>query len=329
MENGMNAATLHSHSSVWDRAIFEAVDIACIVLFACLAAFAAVCLALKPAVNSSMPPAVTSSLRMRQCFMVLLSIASLLRIIALLVLGLEQDYSVSDSLDASEMGCVYEFVMLLPDLLFLSAFSVVVCSWVKVHFTTHMMYFPILVVVFVALNVGAYVVILTEAVTIVALKLYARFWTYLACSLGALHILVAACFAYYGFIVVYELADLTRKKCAGRNIVHRIVVLCAICPGAVCSRGIAYIAWAILEIRPPIGLSFIMAVIGEWLPAVVLMVVLSPLTNTPWATADLTEQSTESDSPLLSNEQPILPTLSGQESQRWKQLYPAPATDPA
>mmetsp|Transcript_8414 Transcript_8414/g.15054 ORF Transcript_8414/g.15054 Transcript_8414/m.15054 type:complete len:327 (-) Transcript_8414:48-1028(-) len=302
----------------------EAAGIACMVLFALLATFATVCLLFQPSVTSSLPAAVSSSLRMRQCFMVLLSLASMSRITSLLIELSQQDHAKAQH---TERSCIEDFVMILPDLLFLSAFSVVVCSWVKVHFTTHMMYFPILVIVFVALNVGAYVIILTEAVTIVALKLYARFWTYLACSVGALHIIVSSCFAYYGFIVVYELADLIRKKCAGRHIIHRIVLLCAVCPGAVCGRGVAYIAWGILEVQPTFLEKLLMTVVGEWLPSVVLMGVLSPLTNMSWATADLTEHSTESDSPLLSHEQPILPTLSGEDSHRWKQLYPAPSTD--
>jgi len=312
----------HSPASLWSVAV-------CFTLFAVLAVVAGIFATMHPASTSSTPSNVASGLKLRRNLMVLLFLASVSRMTSLLIVWFLTDGVLeSDSWSSMEVRCLHEFVMLFPDLLFLSAFSVMVCSWVKVHFTSHMVYFPILVALLIAFNVGAYLVVFIEAAAVVILKLYLRFWSYVACTIGVLHLIVSGSFLYYGLTITHDLADLTRKKFPERWIVARLVGLCTLCPLAIFGKGVAYIVWGVTEVHPPVVEKLLVSIAGEWLPAAITLVLLSPIVNSGWRNADLLEYSTESDSPLLPNEQPVLPALSGHPGEtRWKQLYP-PAEQP-
>jgi len=299
-------------------------------LFGCTALFAgrAWLLMGRPGVAGASP--INTGLQMRRSLVAILLVANLVRCMALIAeLCFEEHVHMPfmDRLDAGQQGWVRDLVALLPAIVFLSAFSVVVLFWAQLHYTTTIVPLPLLDCLFVCVNIACYLLVAAIAVCTFLLQAYSHLREYMICIIGFLNAIVALSFLHYGFTVVSELAETARKKLPGKRLTHRVMILSVVCPLSLLVRGVWYIAWGLALGRPSMSVDFVLCLVGEWLPSVVTLVVLSPLQRGgARSPSESVDDSTDSEAPLLQDDSstPQRALAGGAPGLTWKQLYPQP-----
>lgn len=302
---------------------------ACVCLFgATVLASGRVLVRASPACAS---PASTGS-RMRRNFVLGFAAASLTRCVALAMdLALRERALpfITDHLSKSQVLWVGDLLGLLPSAVFLSAFSIVILFWAQLYYTTAIVPMPLLDCTFVCINISVYLVLGAVALCTFLLQAYEQFWLYTTCVIGALDVVVAGALLYYGLLVVSELSEASKHSLPGRRLGFRVGLLSVFCSVMLLARGASYIAWDVLQRRPPASLDVALSLVGEWLPMVVALITLNPMQRGGSKIAlDTLDDSSESEAPLLQDEQPepLQKGLCGAPSSSWKQLYPQPTT---
>lgn len=282
----------------------------------------------RPSLSGASP--VNTGMQMRRSLVAFLLVANLVRCLSLVAeLCFQEDMNLPllAYLDAAQQGWLRDLIALLPAVVFLSAFSVVVLFWAQLHYTTAIVPLPLLDCLFVCVNIACYLLVAAIAVCTFLLQAYSHLRTYMICIIGFLNATVAFFFLYYGLMVVSELAETARKKLPGKRLTPRVVVLSIVCPLSLLIRGAWYIAWGLSIGRPSMPADLALCVIGEWLPSVVTLVMLSPLqrggARSPNESVD---DSTDSEAPLLQDDPstPQRALAGGAPGLTWKQLYPQP-----
>lgn len=260
-----------------------------------------------------------TGLQMRQYLVVLLLVASLARCASLLL-----DLTVTSKRDHRWL---VDVCGVLPDMLFLSAFSVVVLFLAQLHYTTTIVTVPLLGKAVVAANAICYLVVVAIATAVLELGAPGSLRKYLMCFVGDLNILLAAALMYYGITVGLELAETARKQLPNKRLTCRIKALSVACPLAFVARGVWYLLVGLSLVEDTPGLSLALCILGEWAPCVLTLAMIGSLPKEDSARNPSLSfgDSTDSEAPLLQNEHATprreLPGGAG-PGMAWRQLYP-------
>lgn len=276
---------------------------------------------------------VNKGMQMRRTLVIFLLVANLARCLSLLAeraLAAGGPVPLIEDWGPQRRGWLSDLVALLPAVVFLSAFSVVVLFWAQLHYTTTIVPLPLLDCLFVCMNIACYLLVAAIAVCTFVLQAYSHLRTYMICIIGCLNAAVAVSFLYYGLMVVSALAETARKKLPQKRLTPRVVALSVVCPIALVIRGAWYLAWGLSLGKPSWEIDLALYVIGEWLPSVLALVILSPLQTggiRTAADAAAADDSTDSEAPLLQGDS-AAPSqralVGGAPGLTWKQLYPQP-----
>lgn len=226
----------------------------------------------------------------------------------------------------------------LPSFFFLSTFSLMVLFWAQLYYTTTMVRMPLLNYLFLYANVTCYLLVLVILICTLLLGAYSNLRVYSVGIVGVLDISVAFAFAYYSLSLVFHLKARSNNKRDQRQLVPRVVALAATCPIALLVRGVCYVCWSMAIINVSIRLDLLLCVLSEFFPAVVILITLlkraaipnSPNGNTLPLSVSASEESTDSESPLLRNEvqPPGIGSLIKDDGRLgWKQIYPQQPND--
>eukprot|EP00930_Biecheleria_cincta_P032476 TRINITY_DN22539_c0_g1_i1.p1 TRINITY_DN22539_c0_g1~~TRINITY_DN22539_c0_g1_i1.p1 ORF type:complete len:334 (+),score=58.71 TRINITY_DN22539_c0_g1_i1:23-1024(+) len=301
-----------------------------------LASILALRLIVKSRMQSSWQASPASTgMRMRRLLAWGLLLASLSRCLSLIVEMTIQDGRFDaclQELSPDQLRWLTDLIQLLPCMAFLSAFSIVVLFWAQLHYTATIVPLPLLDCLVVCINIVSYLMVMTMAASTFWLGAYARLRIYMGCFIGVLDASIAMLLMYYGVIVALELAESARKRQPGKWLTARVVVISALCPlgllaGAGCSLSSSF--WPRSELASPLW-----SVMSEWLPAVSVLLVLSPATGQVSSglrsPTDSLDDSTDSEAPLLSDSGIATSrTPAGAPGENWKQLYPPLPSSPA
>jgi len=271
---------------------------------------------------------VVKGMRMRKILVSCLLVANLVRCLSLITEVASQEGFVLPPLDrftAAQLPWLWNLVVLMPALVFLSAFSVMVLFWAQLHYTSTLMALPLLDCLFVCVNLACYLLVAAIVVTTFVLHAYNHLRIYMICIIGFLNAVVAVSFFYYGLMAVLDLKEAARKKWSGKRLVERIIVLLVVCPIGLLVRGGCYLAWGLSVKEQSQLLDLALCMSSEWLPSLAALVALNPLQQGARGRAEsFNDDSTDSE-PLL-QEEPLSPPPRFAETpgQTWVQIYPQP-----
>lgn len=273
---------------------------------------------------------VNTGMQMRRTLVLSLFVANLVRCLSVVaVLSMTNDNSqdwLPGGWDDKRRDWLRDIVALFPTLVFLSALSVVVMFWAQLHYTTTMVPLPMLQCVLICLNVGCYILVATVAVCTYLLKAYEQLSTYMICIVGFLDLVVAISFLYYGIMVMSELGEAAKKRLPEKKLTTRVKILTLVCPLVISIRGCCFLAWGLGLCKPTWLVDLVLCIAGEWVPSVVLLLVLGPVKpSQPRSPLVAVSDSTDSDVPLLQDEAQNSRSgllASGGSGYTWKQLYP-------
>lgn len=273
-------------------------------------------------------PSPNEGRRMRRFLLGGLLGASSLRCLAFafaLCLSGSLGHALVSSLDTHQLMWLMDLVLMLPAMCFLSAFSLVILFWAKVHYTTTMTPMPALDYVFISINAGVYALIVVVAVCSFATRKYNILRVYMICSIGLLSLLSSTALFYYGIIVWYGLFDKARKTESDKRLTKRVLVLTIACPAALLGQSVCYMVWAVIAgatMGPlPVWENVLLCLCSEWLPSAIIVLTHQQLQQ---GAEDLPEDS-DSEGTVLS-EGPATPVarLGMPHEVTWKQIYPQP-----
>lgn len=266
-----------------------------------------------------------------------LLLASLSRCISLVVEMTIQDGrfdSCLQELSTDQLRWLTDLIQLLPCMAFLSAFSIVVLFWAQLHYTATIVPLPLLDCLVVCINIVSYLTVMTMAASTFLLGAYARLRVYMGCFIGILDASVALLLMYYGVLVALELAESARKRQPGKWLTARLVVISSLCPLGLLVGGGCSLCWSFWpQMRSELA-SPLWSITSEWLPAVSVLLVLSPaggqVSSGLRSPTDSLDDSTDSEAPLLSESGISASRMpAGAPGENWKQLYPPLPPSPA
>lgn len=268
----------------------------------------------------------------RRSIVLAVFVASLSRIISMAaVLALQSNKLTwvrrSMHLDLVQVEWMVDVLILTPSLLYISAFSWVVLLWAKAHATAKMMHLKLADCFFFFITVGCYFVVAAFAAATFLLRVYGQFWIYVSCMIALLDVSVGLAIFAYGVMLVLELARTARKRHPGPQILWRAVILSVAFPLLLVACGSSEIARNAEAAEPSLLLTLIRFLAAEWLPSVIVLMVLCGC----WRTTVASEQvSLDSSTDSEAMDDLLLPRIRdppkvSHTDVKWKQLYPQPS----
>lgn len=273
--------------------------------------------------------AVNTGMQTRRSYVMGLLAANLVRCLSIsLEFAVQTDAPMPflNRLDREQLQWMRDLIAFLPGFVFISAFSVVVLFWARLHYTTMIVPLQLMDYLFVCINIVCYLLVAAIAVCTFLLKAYSHLETYMISIIGFLNVVVAISFFYYGLMVVSELAEISRKKLPGRRLTSAVMALSVACPIAFLVRGVCYLAWGFSAGHPSQFADLAICLASEWFPSVVALTILNRLQPCGRKSLeDPLDDSTDSEAPLLRDDSPTVPASpAGAPGFTWKQLYPQP-----
>jgi len=276
---------------------------------------------------------VAAGIRMRRKLAVGMLLASLARCLALAVRVMElqgSDVPILRSMHGAELRWAEDMILLLPDALFLSSFAIVLLFWAQLHYTTTMVVVPLLDCLFLAVNASFFLLLAGVAVCTFFLHAYDHLRSYVICIIGIMNLVVAFAFVYYSATVMSDLSETARKRLPERRHFPRMLSLSVVLPVGLVLRGVCYLVWDLPLGSPTLLSDLLLCMLSEWLPAVVSLVVLGPLSPGGAAAQSIDGgESTDSEqgTPFLQDDPSTAwqkGDPNGEKGFSWKQLYPQP-----
>lgn len=240
----------------------------------------------------------------RSCFLLLLFGACVLRLASLVAFVYYPPLT--------DAPWIYDSLLMLPSLVFLTSFSVIALFWAQVYYTSRFMVLNHSQFLFWFLNVGVYSIVFVVAAMTHLLGASDELRIYNSLILALLNISIGSSFGWYGLKVAFQFSGNldTRAFDARRSaVVRRVLILSTFAPLAFWIRGV-YEANIGLRIVGDVwrGLSckfwdIAMMIVSEWFPAQLVLTLFWP-PKKPYRTDNSVRRKRSTTTHLPSRSQP-------------------------
>ncbi|CAE7852059.1 unnamed protein product [Symbiodinium necroappetens] len=290
---------------VWidDRQMLLNVEWACFLLYAAAGIGGVLLIPKRPRSTSGASAtrrAMLPGMRSRRQLALGLCIANAVRCFSLFLEIENREGRLTDllqQLGPTQMQWLWDLISLFPTVVYLSAFSIVVSFFAQLHYAINVVPLPLLDCLVVCVNIACYFLVVAVAVCTYLLCAYHHLRAYLSCIIGFLYVILAWSMLYYGMMVVTQLAEICRKDPPVRMLITRVGVVSVFCPALFLVRAVCLLGWGSSMAAPSTGVDLLLALCSEWLPTVVVIACLIPISTSDFPEELTVDSESDPDSP--------------------------------
>ncbi|CAJ1340835.1 unnamed protein product [Effrenium voratum] len=245
--------------------------------------------------------------RMRRLLAMGMAVASACRCLSLLaeIGNKEGELEFLQQLGHRQVQWLWDLISLFPAVVFMSAFSIIASFWAQLHYIVSVVSLPLLDCFVVWLNIACYFLVLAVAVGTYLLCAYEHLRAYLSCIIGFLYATLAWSLLYYGIMIMSQLGDALRRGHSAKLPFLRVALVSVVCPLMLLIRAACMLCWGCSMAPPSTSVDLVLCLFSEWLPAVIILLVIIPWHSFTLA-EDLAVLDSDSEGSVVGLQEPLL-----------------------